>query len=91
MQGLYAFYRSHVYWAYGHWTNAGVRSQPGHYNAYLAFLNIFNGPTDFIVGILPLLVPVAAGDSLAWDRKSGFVEYVVNRSSLRRYILSSTA
>ena len=87
-QGLYAFYRSHVYWAYGHWTNAGVLSQPGHYNAYLAFLNIFNGPTDFIVGILPLLVAVAAGDSLAWDRKSGFVEYVVNRSSLRRYILA---
>lgn len=87
-QGLYAFYRSHFYWARGHWTNAGVLSQSGHYNAYLAFLNIFNGPTDFIVGVLPLLVAVAASDSLAWDRKTGFVQYVVNRSSLRYYIVA---
>ena len=87
-QGLVAYYRSHVIWDQGHWTNALALGHPGSYNAYLAFLNIFNGPTDFIVGILPLLVVLAAGDSLAWDRKTGFVQYVVHRSSLQRYILA---
>ncbi len=87
-QGLYAYYRSYFLWDHGPLTNAWALIHPGYYNAYLAFINIFSGPTDFIVVILPLLVAVAASDSLAWDRKTGFVQYVVNRSTMRRYIVA---
>ncbi|MEW6772190.1 MAG: hypothetical protein AB1330_12530 [Bacillota bacterium] len=61
---------------------------PDTYSAYLAYLSaIGSGLSAYFVGILPLAACLVAGDSMAWDRKTGFIRFVLTRSSRRTYIL----
>jgi ABC-type transport system involved in multi-copper enzyme maturation permease subunit len=83
LQGLYSFYTffpNSMAWRANH--------QATTFNAYQAFLWIWTGPSDFIVGVFPLLVTMGAGDSLAWDRKTGFMEFIISRTTSRRYIIA---
>lgn len=58
------------------------------YSAYLAFLSaIGSGISAYWVGVLPLVACLVAGDSLAWDRRTGFIRFFLTRSSRRVYII----
>lgn len=58
-----------------------------HYSAYIALLvALGSGPSSFWVGVLPLAACLIAGDSLAWDRRSGVIRFVLTRVSRREFI-----
>ena len=50
-------------------------------SAYLAYLLAIEGAAGYWVGILPLAACLIGGDSLAWDRKTGFIRFMLTRSS----------
>lgn len=66
---------------------------PPTYSAYLAYLSaIGDGTAAYWVGILPLAACLIGGDSLAWDRNTGFIRFMLTRSPRRRvYILGKIA
>lgn len=52
-----------------------------HRSTYLAYLLAIGGSSGYWVGILPLAACLIGGDSLAWDRKTGFIRFMLTRSS----------
>lgn len=57
------------------------------HSAYMAYLSALGfGGAAYWVGILPLAACLIAGDSLAWDRRSGFIRFRLIRVPRRRYI-----
>lgn len=66
----------------GHWFNYNDI-----YSSYLAYLLALSGTTAFWVGVIPLIASLIAGDSLAWDRKTGFIRFFLMRTTRRNYIL----
>lgn len=56
-------------------------------SAYVAYVSIFSGNNAYFIGILPLIACLIAADSLAWDRRTGFVRFMLTRSHRREYIL----
>lgn len=58
------------------------------FSAYIAYLYALGaGGSAFWIGILPLAACLIAGDSLAWDRKTGAVRFLLVRVPRRRYIV----
>jgi hypothetical protein len=58
------------------------------HNFYFAFLYAHgNGASGLLPLVFALIVSLAAGNSLAWDKKSGFIQYVLMRTSYKTYIV----
>lgn len=67
-----------------HQANVSIDSM----NSYLAFLDAAGkGPKALLCGIFPLAIALAAGDSLAWDIRSGFELPILMRTTYKKYIL----
>lgn len=66
----------------------GIELSPERQNFFLAFLYAQGkGPRAMLAIVLPLVVALIAGDSLAWDRKTGFNHFTLMRSTYKKYIL----
>lgn len=66
----------------------GIELSPEWQNFFLAFLYAQGkGPRAMLAIVLPLVVALTAGDSLAWDRKTGFNHLTLMRSTYKNYIL----
>lgn len=67
--------------------NSTIHASAQYYNSYIAFLYaIGQGSTVIFPGIFPLICVLVAGDSLAWDRRTGFERFVLMRTTYTRYI-----
>ncbi|MBN6187624.1 hypothetical protein JQN58_11910 [Aneurinibacillus sp. BA2021] len=57
-------------------------------NFYVAFLYAQGmGASAILPGVLPLIIALAAGDSMAWDRRSGYQQFILMRISRGKYII----
>lgn len=57
-------------------------------NFYVAFLYAQGmGANALLAGVFPLVIALASGDSLVWDKKSGYEQHQLMRISYNRYIL----
>jgi ABC-type Na+ efflux pump permease subunit len=64
------------------------RLGPDHYNVYMAFLYAMGkGSSAVLPGVFPLMISLAAGDSLAWDKRTGFDQSLLLRMTFRKYIV----
>ncbi len=63
-------------------------STPADNNAFLVFIySQGNTGLSFIGAVWPLVAALIAGDSLAWDRKSGYLQSVLLRIGYKKYII----
>lgn len=57
-------------------------------NVFLAFIYALGeGPNVLLPGVFPLIAVLFAGDSLAWDRRTGYEQAILLRTSYKRYIV----
>lgn len=65
-----------------------IAENPNYNNYFLAFLYAQGmGPKAILPGILPLAIALAVGASLAWDRKTGYIQALMIRITYKKYIL----
>ncbi|WP_018132138.1 hypothetical protein [Effusibacillus pohliae] len=61
----------------------------GYYSAYMAYISALGtGSGAFWIAVLPLIACLVAGDSVAWDRRTGFIRFMLIRLSRKEYILN---
>lgn len=66
----------------------GLELSSDKHNFFLAFLYAQGkGPRAMLAMVLPLVVALTAGDSLAWDQKTGYKHLTLMRTTYKNYIL----
>ncbi|KPC97287.1 hypothetical protein [Geobacillus thermocatenulatus] len=75
LQGFYSYYTKPPYFS-------------GQYSAYMSYISALGtGSGAFWIVVLPLISCLVAGDSLAWDRRTGAIRFMLIRLSRKQYIL----
>lgn len=61
--------------------------EPGSFNVFVAFTKTHGYDLAFLTPVIPLLAVMVAGDSLAWDVRTGFQHSMLLRMNGKEYIL----
>jgi hypothetical protein len=60
---------------------------PGWFNVFLAFTKTHGYDLALLSVTLPLIAVMVAGDSLAWDLRTGFMHSILMRMNYKKYIM----